>query len=791
MDRFNTAFGNAMRAGLHIMAFLLIWSPSSASGAQPQDQRAFFVGMRGAIRFPSHNFYRFPRMGRMSFDKAPPWLKVLPASQLGPVVISSGGTYNFQLEFRIVDGFVSGKDIDIELATYYSNPDGSNTSTTTCHLLSTNGFITHKRVCDEKKEQELGQGGILFGHELPWRSTEPALPGVPDDKAARQLLQRYATETREAREKTLESMGRLGPAAFQELIKALKSEDAGVRSAVLSAINAGAGFHVGAEAMIDPLIHIPYKTDFSEYTLADFGPRIVPALKQAYRTGNPVVRERAIATLYRLGPASSEAPDELVEALLDTATYTTARFALTEFVQARAAPQLRAAWAQAPRRERLILLEILREVDPSTTTAHLLVDAIDDQDKWVPSSAVWQLLKIPQFSGDAAEFAIPRLVQLVVENEGNNLASDASKLLGQIGPKAIPQLIVELRRDPPPAFGRFFGPETALAAIGPPAVPELLKVLKDGAPNAKALSAKALGQIRPTSEQTVSALRSALPSAEPQVKFEILQAFEHLGPSGGSAVDDLEKQLSSDDWAARRDAATALGKMGPAAMKAVPSLIRLLSDPKPEQNNWNVRWAAIGALGNLHAIKAIPALRNSLNHDERARYSAAEALGQLGAKAKPAVPDLIKCLDDGSSREACIKALGSIGAGAAAAVPRLTEFLTKPDGSICHLGPAAIVGRIPFFGCGYFATIALGEIGPPSAAAVPVLIDALEDKHGSNLVTAAPEDRPVAKHSFLTRPNWEFDEKYARKALVESLSKIGTPSAIAAARRNQAALAVP
>jgi HEAT repeat protein len=105
-------------------------------------------------------------------------------------------------------------------------------------------------------------------------------------------------------------------------------------------------------------------------------------------------------------------------------------------------------------------------------------------------------------------------------------------------------------------------------------------------------------------------------------------------------------------------------------------------------------------------ITLVPALGDA---DRDVRVSAVESLGELGAAAKEAVPDLVKVLlqdKDWFVRFAAAEALGKIQAEAAPALSQVLE-----DGS----GNAA-----------FLALMALREIGPEAGEAIPSLIGLLE-----------------------------------------------------------------
>lgn len=90
----------------------------------------------------------------------------------------------------------------------------------------------------------------------------------------------------------------------------------------------------------------------------------------------------------------------------------------------------------------------------------------------------------------------------------------------------------------------------------------------------------------------------------------------------------------------RAQSALDLGNFGPAARPAIPQLLRAAKGPDPA-----VRPAALLALGQIHceAETIIPVLIKFLDNDEL-NASAAEALGNFGELAKPAIPKLVPML---------------------------------------------------------------------------------------------------------------------------------------------------
>jgi serine/threonine protein kinase len=149
----------------------------------------------------------------------------------------------------------------------------------------------------------------------------------------------------------------------------------------------------------------------------------------------------------------------------------------------------------------------------------------------------------------------------------------------------------------------------------------------------------------------------------------------------------------------------------PAISEEAVALMALLGD-----RDANARWRAAEALGIMGAgaRPAVPGLVALLqDRNEVVRWRAAEALGKIGPEALPAVGALVAALRErpGLLTTEAAKALGRIAPGAGEVVPALAEALRNPE---------------PF--TRREAAKALGRGGVEGAAAVPSLIGALRDK---------------------------------------------------------------
>ncbi len=180
--------------------------------------------------------------------------------------------------------------------------------------------------------------------------------------------------------------------------------------------------------------------------------------------------------------------------------------------------------------------------------------------------------------------------------------------------------------------------------------------------------------------------------------------------------------LGSPDALVRCAAAHALGAIGPEASEAVPLLGRVLChDTK--------RGPRIEA--SLALLKMAPAIQTVVteltgalgDRDPLVRMNAVAALSRLGAAARPAIPALVKAVNNKSNqknlgmspfniRERAALALGRVSAGSVDAVPALTAALLEAHTHQMRL--AAVSG--------------LGYVGPPARAAAPLLHALLQDR---------------------------------------------------------------
>ena len=142
------------------------------------------------------------------------------------------------------------------------------------------------------------------------------------------------------------------------------------------------------------------------------------------------------------------------------------------------------------------------------------------------------------------------------------------------------------------------------------AVPALVRMLDD--PLCHKPAAEALGSIGVADPDAMRKLDAALASADLDDRFEAARALWRLGHVPEGLLSVFVEMLRIGKNRRRGDAAQVLGEMGEAARPYVGDLIAALAN-----ENSSVRYAVIGALGNLGSIakEAIPELEKVRDED--------------------------------------------------------------------------------------------------------------------------------------------------------------------------------
>jgi HEAT repeat protein len=259
--------------------------------------------------------------------------------------------------------------------------------------------------------------------------------------------------------------------------------------------------------------------------------------------------------------------------------------------------------------------------------------------------------------------------------------------------------------------------EYAASAVGwvgrkdPRAVQPLIGTFKkDKSIFVRSNAADALSFLQPYPKEAIPAFLDGLKNPHPNIRSSSAsglwrsQAPEAIGP--------LTAALKDSSIVVRGSAASSLGNWGPEAKEAVPLLIELLKALPTEKDNQ--------LLPLLHAT---------------ARRNAATALGRISRGSDVAVNALVAALNDTEVGPSAAQALGEIGPQARPAIEPLKEWIKTDKDARIRIHAAAAVMRIdPKF----------------SKSSLTILIDGLNDKRSfvrHNAVGALEDLGPVAKEA--------------------------------------------
>jgi HEAT repeat protein len=200
----------------------------------------------------------------------------------------------------------------------------------------------------------------------------------------------------------------------------------------------------------------------------------------------------------------------------------------------------------------------------------------------------------------------------------------------------------------------------------------------------------ALSYMGPDAKAAVPTLAAAVKKEEVSTCFLLAsEALAHTDPA--AAAEALSAVVANKERPAPRAwALTELGKLAPNGQEALPVLNEILHDPNEEPV---LRVQAIAVLGRLKqpAEPLVAALCDYITANKSTvAVQALEVLSDLGPAAKPALPTLLKLLQDPSlpttgkrwgppHRIAVLRAVGSIGPEAAPAVPVLLANLNTDN----------------------------------------------------------------------------------------------------------------
>lgn len=273
----------------------------------------------------------------------------------------------------------------------------------------------------------------------------------------------------------------------------------------------------------------------------------------------------------------------------------------------------------------------------------------------------------------------------------------------------------------------------SLIAFGPhasAATPALFKVFTTypDDPACHSLAAQALAGI---GQEAVPTLLNGTQSDKLVERLWCHAALARMEGPNSEHLQELTKVMLASDPAASLLAIRGLWMIGLGAKSTLPQIIAAFDNPAASKMDL----AEVLIKFGKEAAPAIPQLVKQLDNPHgMTSQRAAYALAEIGGEGlKPAIPGLIQMLSNqhGYIRETAARALGNAGPLAASAVKPLIELLLKDT----EEHPRAE------------AATALGKIAPTEPAVVTALIEAMKDKSGRVRSHVAPV---LAKHAPLT-----------------------------------------
>lgn len=189
-------------------------------------------------------------------------------------------------------------------------------------------------------------------------------------------------------------------------------------------------------------------------------------------------------------------------------------------------------------------------------------------------------------------------------------------------------------------------------------------------------AAEAVGIIRPPAVVLLPWLKEALASPDQNRRQQALNLLGYVGDGAEATVPLLVMALRGENPFERALAAQSLAEIGESAKSALPALVEFLERPASDRVGLHNVCRTLGDL-EAEATNALPALRWrwQTETDPEVRLALATAICRIAAPEPEVLNSITAQLDDTRNCFAAIQALGQVGANARMALPALQRFV--------------------------------------------------------------------------------------------------------------------
>ncbi len=379
-------------------------------------------------------------------------------------------------------------------------------------------------------------------------------------------------------------------------------------------------------------------------SLAAAGSPAIPALERALTSDDPAVRRQAVIALRRIGPQAVEAVPGLVNRLKDDD-----RGVVEEALVAleRIGPGAESAVTaiaeiidQSNTSLRFVAIEALGGIGLPAVPA--LQEKLRHPEEACRLKAAIQLSRLGKPTEEAAQ-----VLRAGLTDPDHNSVRPIMESFPQLGQVAVPVLVEALTSDEWLVRHRAAIILGKVGAEAKAAVSALVKSLKDENYNVAWSAASALGEIGSEANSAIPDLIEALNSHH--VRFHAVKALATIGADSEPVLDAFIAALNSNSKFLHADAARGIGLIGPKAKRAVTALRQAAN----ENDDPVVRFHVAQALWKVDQDTDL-AVRLLMQVLEDPKFSgspsvtneASVTLGEMGPKAKAAVPVLISFIQD-------------------------------------------------------------------------------------------------------------------------------------------------